>query len=173
MSKIEINKLTNANIYMDGVNLLGRAEEVQLPQIKHKMAEHKALGMVGSTEFFAGIDKLECKIKWNALYPNVLKTCANPFTAVMLQVRANLETYNGTGRIAEVPATALLIGTFKEVPMGYIKPQDNADYETNMAVTYAKLVVDGREIFEIDALQNIYKVGGVDMLSTFRRNVGA
>ena len=35
MSKIEINKLTNANVYMNGVNLLGRAEEVQLPQIKH------------------------------------------------------------------------------------------------------------------------------------------
>ena len=33
MSKIEINKLTNANIYMNGTNLLGRAEEVQLPQI--------------------------------------------------------------------------------------------------------------------------------------------
>ena len=58
MSKIKINKLTNANVYMNGVNLLGRAEEVQLPQIKHKMAEHKALGMVGSAEFFSGIDKL-------------------------------------------------------------------------------------------------------------------
>ena len=40
MSKIKINKLTNANVYLNGVNLLGRAEEVQLPQIKHKMAEH-------------------------------------------------------------------------------------------------------------------------------------
>ena len=117
MSKIEINKLTNANIYMNGTNLLGRAEEVQLPQIKHKMAEHKALGMVGSAEFFAGIDKLECKIKWNALYPNVLRTCANPFLATMIQVRASLETYNGAGRINEVPATAFLIGTFKEFPL--------------------------------------------------------
>ena len=68
MSKIEINKLTNANVYMNGINLLGRAEEVQLPQIKHKMAEHKALGMIGSAEFFAGIDKLECKIKWLILH---------------------------------------------------------------------------------------------------------
>ena len=73
MSNIQINRLTNANIYMDGTNLLGRAEEIQLPQIKHKMADHKALGMVGSAEFFAGIDKLESKIKWNALYPEVLK----------------------------------------------------------------------------------------------------
>ena len=146
MSKIEINKLTNANVYMNGVNLLGRAEEVQLPQIKHKMAEHKALGMA---------------------------VCSNPFLATMIQVRANLETYNGTGRIKEVPATAFLIGTFKEFPLGNIKPQENAEYETTMSVTYAKLVVDGVEIFEIDVLENIYKVGMVDMLSTFKKNTGA
>ena len=137
------------------------------------MAEHKALGMIGSAEFFAGIDKLECKIKWNALYPNVLKTCANPFKATMIQVRASLETYNGEGRIAEVPATAFLIGTFKEFPLGNIKPHENAEYETNMSVTYAKLVVDKKEIFEIDVLQNIYKVDSVDMLSDFRNNTGA
>ncbi|MBP3847449.1 phage major tail tube protein [bacterium] len=173
MSKIEINKLTNANIYMNGNNLLGRAEEVQLPQIKHKMAEHKALGMVGSAEFFAGIDKLECKIKWNALYPNVLRTCSNPFNAAMIQVRASLETYSGTGRISEVPATAFIIGTFKEFPLGTIKPHENAEYETTMSVTYAKLIVDKQEIFEIDVLQNIYKVGMIDVLSKFKKNVGA
>lgn len=173
MSKIEINKLTNANVYMNGVNLLGRAEEVQLPQIKHKMAEHKALGMVGSAEFFAGIDKLECKIKWNALYPNVMRMCANPFLATMIQVRANLETYNGTGRIKEVSATAFLIGTFKEFPLGNIKPHENAEYETTMSVTYAKLIVDGLDVFEIDVLENIYKVNMIDMLSTFKKNTGA
>ena len=173
MSKIKINKLTNANVYLNGVNLLGRAEEVQLPQIKHKMAEHKALGMVGSAEFFAGIDKLECKINWNALYPEVLLAAASPFTAAMIQVRASLETYNGTGRVEEVPATAFIIGTFKEFPLGTIKPHDNAEYETTMAVTYAKLVVNGAEIFEIDVLENIYKVSVVDMLKTFKKNIGA
>ena len=79
MSKIEINKLTNANVYLDGVNLLGRAEEVQLPQIKHKMAEHKALGMVGSAEFFAGIDKMECKIKSAKCCQIMKKTPAKKF----------------------------------------------------------------------------------------------
>ena len=106
-------------------------------------------------------------------YPAVMAVCSNPFLATMIQVRANLETYNGTGRIKEVPATAFLIGTFKEFPLGNIKPQENAEYETTMSVTYAKLVVDGVEIFEIDVLENIYKVGMVDMLSTFKKNTGA
>ena len=173
MTKMKINKLTNANVYMNGVNLLGRAEEIQLPQIKHKMAEHKALGMVGSAEFFAGIDKLECKIKWNALYPEVLMTASNPFLLIIIQVRASLETYNGMGRISEAPATAFLIGTFKEFPLGTLKPHENAEYETTMSVTYAKLIVDGIEIFEIDVLENIYKVNVIDMLSQFKKNTGA
>ena len=173
MTKMKINKLTNANVYMNGVNLLGRAEEIQLPQIKHKMAEHKALGMVGSAEFFAGIDKLECKIKWNALYPEVLMTASNPFLSTMIQVRASLETYNGMGRISEAPATAFLIGTFKEFPLGTLKPHENPEYETTMSVTYAKLIVDGIEIFEIDVLENIYKVNVIDMLSQFKKNTGA
>ena len=76
----------------------------------------------------------------------------------MLQVRANLETYNGMGKIEEVPATAFIIGTFKEFPLGTIQPHDNAEYETTMSVTYATLVVDSIDIFEIDVLENIYKV---------------
>ena len=53
------------------------------------------------------------------------------------------------------------------------KPQDNAEYETTMSVNYAKLIVDGEEIFEIDVLENIYKVEGVDILETYRNNIGA
>ncbi|MZQ57783.1 phage major tail tube protein, partial [Escherichia coli] len=45
--KIEVNRITNANIYINGNNLLGRAEEIKLPDISMIMQEHKALGMVG------------------------------------------------------------------------------------------------------------------------------
>jgi hypothetical protein len=106
-------------------------------------------------------------------YPEVLKKAANPFKAVQVQARASLETYNSMGKLAEVPAVAYLIGTFKEFPLGNFKPQDNAEYETTMSVNYAKLIVGGEEIFEIDVLENIYKVEGVDILETYRNNIGA
>ena len=48
--KIEINRITNANIYVNGNSLLGRAEEIKLPDISAIMQEHKALGMVGKIE---------------------------------------------------------------------------------------------------------------------------
>lgn len=173
MPKMEINRLTNANIYVDGANYFGKAEEVNLPEIKFIMAEHKALGMVGSAEFFAGIEKMESKIKWNSLYPEVIKKAANPFKSVAIQVRASLETYSDQGKISEVPVVAHLKGTFKNLPTGNIKTKDNPEIETSMSVTYSKLVVNNNELYEIDVLQNIYKVEGQDILAQYRANIGA
>lgn len=173
MTKPQIKKVLNANVYMDGVNLLGKAEEVTLPDIKFLMVEHKALGMVGSAEFFAGFEKLESKFKWNSLYSDIVKKAANPFKAVAIQVRGSLQTYSDQGLVSEVPVVAHIKGIFKNIPMGNFKPKDNPEFETSMSVNYAKLVEDGQDIYEIDVLQNIYKVGGVDVLAQFRANIGA
>ncbi len=54
--KISVNKLYNANVYVNGTSFLGRAEEVQLPKVQYKTVEHKALGMVGTLETPAGIE---------------------------------------------------------------------------------------------------------------------
>lgn len=63
---IQINRLTNANIYVDGNNLLGRAAEINLPQLKAKMSSHPALGMQFEFELPSGFEKMEAKVKWNA-----------------------------------------------------------------------------------------------------------
>jgi P2 family phage contractile tail tube protein len=173
MAKIEINRVTNANVYMDGASFLGRCEEITLPQVKHKTADHKALGMVGAAEFFAGIDKMEAKFKWNSFYEDVFTKAANPFRAVRLQARASLETHNAEGLAAERPVVVHLAGRFKEFPLGAFKQHDNVELETTMTVTYVKLVIDGKEKLEIDVMENIYKVDGTDILANYRRNIGA
>lgn len=173
MGKIAINRITNANVYIDGTSFLGRAEEVTLPQIKHLMAEHKGLGLVGKAEFFSGIDKLESKIKWASLYSEVMKKAADPTKTVQLQVRGSLETYTGQGRTQEVAVVVALTASFKDFPLGGHKQHDNAEYETNLSVYYAKMTIDSEEIFEIDVLENIYKVAGTDILENYKKNIGA
>lgn len=172
MGKVSVNRLTNANIYIDGKSHLGKAEEVSLPDIKNKMSEHKALGMVGSAEFFAGIDKMEAKIKWNSMYADVLKKMANPTTALQLQVRANLETYESAGRTAQTPVIAYITGMPKNFPGGNFKQHDNVEQESMLNVTYYKLEIGGDVVIEIDVLANIYKVDGVDILAQYRENIG-
>lgn len=172
--KIKINRLTNANIYLDGASLLGKAEEISLPTVAFKMVEHKAMGMMGSMEFPSGIDKMEMKIKWNSLYVDVMKKAGNPYEAHQMQIRASLESWNGTdGRTAEVPVVIFVTASFKNFPMGNFKQHDNAEYETMLTVYAIKEEINGEEILEIDVMSNIYKVNGVDQMAKYRANLGA
>lgn len=173
MANVLIHRITNANVYMDGANLLGRAEEVELPQVKIKMAEHKALGMVGTIRAFAGIEALEGKIKWASFYADVLKKAANPFKTVQLQVRGSLEEWNSpAGRNGEKPVVAIMSVLFKNFPMGGFKQHENVELTTEFDAWFVKLTVDGQDILEIDVAANIYKAGGQDMLAAYRANIG-
>ena len=170
--KIEINRITNANIYVNGNSLLGRAEEIKLPDVSAIMQEHKALGMVGKIELPAGFDKLEGEIKWNSLYKDVAKTVANPYKAVQLQCRSNIETYGAQGRLQEVSLVTYLTVMFKKNPMGTFKQNESAEFSSSFACYYIKQQLAGEDMLELDVLANIYKVGGVDQLDIYRNNIG-
>lgn len=172
MAAAQVNRLTNANIYINGISRLGKAEQVTLPMIKHMLAEHKALGMVGKMEFWSGIDKMEMKIKWNSFYDDVMKLFGNPIKPMNLQVRGSLETYTSAGRTLEVPVVCYVTGSSKDFPMGDFKQHDNVELESNMSVTYCRLEINGAVIVEIDVLSNIYSVAGTDILAQYRNNLG-
>jgi uncharacterized protein len=171
--KTQVNKVTNANLYVNGGNYLGRADEITLPDVKQLMTEHKGLGMFGKTELPNGIDKLEAKIKWNSFYQEVLDQLSDPRKAVLLQARGNLETHSGLGLENEVPFIVEMGGRVSANNLGAFKQNEATMPEHTMSVTYLKLTIDGREQLEIDVMENVYKVNGVDILATYRRNVGA
>lgn len=169
---IQVNRITNAVVYVDGNSLLGQVAEANLPVIKHKMAEHQALGMVGVAEFFSGIEKVEAKIKWNSFYRDALIKAGNPMSAVRMQIRGSLETYEGGSKTGEVPVVMYLNAAYKDFPMGSFKQSDNVELESNLTCYYAKMEIDGQPVVEFDVLANIYKVDGIDLLATYKANLG-
>ena len=170
--KIQINSITNANIYLNGTSLLGRAEEIKMPDITAMMTERKALGMVGKIELPTGFDKLEGEIKWNSLYEDAAVVTANPFTSVSLQCRSSIETFGSQGRIDEQTMVTYLTVMFKKNPLGTFKQHENAEFSSSFTCTYIKQVLDGEELLELDYLANIFRVGGVDQLTDYRINIG-
>lgn len=173
MPEIKVNRLTNSNVYLNGKSLLGRAEEVNLPEVKAKMAGHKALGMDFDVELRSGTDKMECSIKWNAFYGDVLKKVADPTQALKIQVRGNLETYTGAGRTDQKAVIAFLTVIPKSFPGGNFKQHDNVEATSQFNVVYYKLRVAGEDVLEVDVFNNIHKVAGVDILAKMRANIGA
>jgi uncharacterized protein len=166
---ITISKVFNANIYIDGkTECIGRAKEVKLPEVAAKMVEHSGLGMAGVIELPAGLEKMSMSIKWLGIYGDLIALGCNPFTSHALQIRANHETFTSAGRSAEVPLVILATASWKKCSLGTLKGQDGAETDDELAVTYLKLSIDGKEIFEIDVLNNIWKVDGVDILAQFK-----
>lgn len=169
---VDVRKLTNANVYFDGASYLGKVSEISLPDVPIKQADHQALGMHGMTELPVGMDKMELGMKWTTIVPEAFKKVANAYKAYTFEVRSSQEEYDSTGRVAQVSYVAYFRGMPKNIPGGNFKQHENVDGETKFNITYFKLEIGGITIFEIDHLANIYIVDGVDLLQTYRANLG-
>lgn len=165
-----MNSITNANVYLAGNKLAGKLEELELPAIKMKMEEVSALGIFGDTEIPVGMEKLEAKFKWNAIYrENWLHE--NPFQSTRLIVKTDMVTNDAGGQVTHSPVTVTIAGMFKEFPLGTLKPGAKQDaLEHTMAVTYLKVEVNRMPLYEVDVFNNVYKQGGVDLLASFKAN---
>jgi P2 family phage contractile tail tube protein len=173
MSAISINRMSNANVYSNGNSLLGKVEEVQLPAIKTKNVDVKALGMIMDIELPSGFEKMSGKMKWNAVYPELIEEFGNPFQTKQIQVRGNLESYDTSGKTGEVSTVAFLTIRFKDVlPAITLKQNDNPEQESEYSCSYYRLEIDGVRMIEIDAFTNLFFVKDKNVLALYKINLG-
>jgi hypothetical protein len=128
--------------------------------------------MAGTLELPAGLGPLVATAKWSGFYADAVKLAANPFVARAFMIRANHKTFGAAGVEAEVPLVCQLTGTWKKLALGTLKPQEAAEYDDEIACSYLKLTLDGDELVEVDVYQNIWRVGGEDILAPFRQTLG-
>jgi P2 family phage contractile tail tube protein len=169
---IEISKVFNARVYIDGIDFIAKAEEVDLPKIKFKFSDTKALGIYSDSELPTGLDKIEARIKFNSVYPDFVALAADPFTSRTVIVRAPYQVWTQDGVAKTAPLKAEMKGFFKEWDTAKFKKSDSAEAEATLSVIYYKLEVDDVEIVEIDTLNNIYKIKGEDKLIDYRSSIG-
>lgn len=169
---LEVKKLTNGNLYVNGVSFLGKTEEVTLPTISFKTVEHKALGMHGSIKLPTGVDNIEVKCKWSSITRESHIITANPFVEHSFQLRSSLDAYDSTGRVSQESYVVHFRGKSSDIPNGAFKQHDNVEAESTFNCSYIKLEIAGNVVYEIDVMANIHKVDGVDLLATYRANLG-
>ena len=168
-----IRAIYNANVYIDGDNLLGKAGEFKLPDLEYSQDEYKGLGMVGTIKLPNGVEALEGEITWNSLYPEVAAKANHPFKAAQLMVRSNLQTFDARGLVKEVAVVTTVTATFSKNGLGGLKPKEKSEQASTYQATEIRQMVDGRETLYYNAFKNIYRVDGVDVLAQMRKNIGA
>lgn len=161
--------LANMNMFVDGISFQGDVPSLTQPKLVLKMEEYRAGGMDVPVEMDMGMEKQEANFTTTGVRRESLKffglADGTAFNGVFRGAFKGLK-----GKITPVIVT--LRGALKEVDMGDWKPGDKAEIKHAVALSYYKLEVDGRVIYEIDALGMKRVINGVDQLAAQRSALG-
>ncbi|MFZ6709768.1 phage major tail tube protein [Undibacterium sp. TC9W] len=74
---------------------------------------------------------------------------------------------------AEVTAVEIVVrGRHKEIEMGSAKMADKSDQKYKTTCSYYKLIINGQDIIEIDFINGVEIVGGIDRRAELRAAIG-
>ncbi len=163
-------KLKNMNLYNDGSSWLGLCPSVTLPKLGRNFEEYRAGGMDTPVKIDMGGQALEMEFTAGGFIRQVYAQFgAVGADDIMLRfVGAYQNDQSGQVSAAEV----IVRGRHEEIDPGNSKPGEDTELKVKSALSYYKLNWEGREVVEIDALNMVFRVNGVDCLAEQRRVLG-
>lgn len=92
----------------------------------------------------------------------------SPMSVVNLTFRAAQQVYDKSGGYDFKGLRVVEMARVKKFKPGKIEKSEGMEAEVTVEVTYIMIEVDGEQLIEIDKLNGVYKVKGVDMLAKVR-----
>lgn len=165
-------KLKNMNLFNDGNSYLGLAKTVTLPTLGRKMEGYRGGGMNGPVKADLGMsdDGIQLEWKLGGLDLIVLRQFGATSAAGILLRFSGAYQQDDTEEVAAVEV--VVRGRHETIEMGEAQPGEDTEHSITTTCSYYKLTVDGEEIIEIDLLNFIEKVNGVDLLAKQRAALG-
>jgi len=162
------DKINDFNVYEDGDRLIGIGEEVTLPDIE-MLSETVIVpgGEVDSPtigQFASG----QVEIPFQSLTTDIF-SLMNPLKSANITLRASQQEMNGNGDIVFTGIRAVFRGRPKTLTPGSVKK--GAGTGTSIAIewTYYLLEIGGVKVVEIDKLNSVFKVNGIDILAQTKK----
>lgn len=163
-------KLKSMNIFREGASYLGIATEATLPKLARKFEGFRAAGMDGEIDIDMGMEKLEFEWTLGGIVADAIGGFgALTHDAELLRFAGSYQAED-TGQI--IPVEIVVRGRHQEIDMGTAKPGGDTEHKYKTSCSYYKLIVNGREVVEIDVPNMIFRVNGIDRLAGHRAAIG-
>ncbi len=165
-------KIKNLNLFVDGQTYIGDIESMTLPKLSRKMEAHRAGGMSGAAKIDMGLDDDALKAEWSiAGYPlQVLRQMGlSKVGGVQLRFVGALQR-DDSGAVDSIEV--VMSGRHAEVDRGEAKVGEKGSTKITTECVYYKESLNGVVVTEIDILNMIEIVDGVDRLKEQRRALG-
>ncbi|MBQ0714190.1 MAG: phage major tail tube protein [Paraperlucidibaca sp.] len=166
------SKLKNMNLFNDGNSYLGVSKAVTLPKLSRKMEAYRGGGMNGPAKVDMGMGDDGIVLEWTL--GGIDMTAVRQYASAELGgvgmrfAGAYQRDDDGTVDAVEI----VVRGRHEEIDMGEAKPGEDTEHKIKTNCSYYKLTVAGRVEVEIDVLNFIEIVNGVDRLAEHRRAIG-
>lgn len=159
-------KINDYNVYLDGVKMIGVAASATLPEVNMKTSTVEGVGVNGEIDSptIGQFESLEQEIQFNVLYSSFMDVLS-PLSTVNLTFRAAQQVYDKTGGYAFKGLRVVEMGRVKKFNPGKIEKGEGMEATVTLELTYMMIEADGKPLVEIDKLNGVYKVNGVDMLA--------
>lgn len=162
--------LKNFNLFNDARSYMGVAEDVKLPKLSRKMDEFRGGGMSGPVAVDLGQEKLEMEFTCGGFMEQVFLQYGTTRADGVLLRFAGAYQRDDTGQVQAVEI--VVRGRHQEIDMGDAKAGDKGKLTVKSSLSYYKLSVDNIVLVEIDLLNMIEIVAGVDVLQDQRMALG-
>ena len=163
-------QIQNLNVFFNDGDWAGRIEGYTPPELSSQVEEYRASGMHGSVALRTGQDLMESEVVFKGHHREVYASWGLADSTVQtIEVRGALQNY--TGEVKSIIFTHT--GPIVKVMGDQIQGQGEVP---EMTVTqnphYLKIEYDGATVIEIDVLNAVQNVDGVDQLEAVRGALG-
>ena len=159
-------KLKNMNLFNEGHSWLGEVASVTLPPLHRKLEAYRGGGMDAEVKYDMGGEALELEATYGGPMRAILRQFGHTNASGVYQRFTGFYQDDSTGAGATVEVTVR--GRHAEIDAGEQKPGEAGTFKVKSALTYYRLDWDGRTEIEIDVLNFVFLVGGVDRLAAQR-----
>ena len=162
----------NFAVYEDGREHLGMAS-VDLPEVNHLVQTISGAGIGGNIEtvILGHIDAMTLGLHFRTTTSSSIKLSAPVPHTIELRA-AQQEEDSVTGKIKTVAVKHVFVVLPKADRGGRIAPAAQMDGSGDYAVRYWKTSIDGKVVRELDPVNFICYVDGVDYLDAVRKALG-
>ena len=170
MASVIPEVLNHFNVYNEGNVLIGVSGELELPNFENNTDTVEGTGVLGDFEdpVTGQFGSMTMKIPFAVLYKSIFEI-ASTTKPPLLTLRASMQCQDPTtGETGYYPVRIVVRGKAKVITPGKVAKSKKMEASLEVEIMYIKIEIDGDEIVELDKLNFVYKLLGVDQMETIR-----
>lgn len=159
-------KINKYNVYNKADRLLGMGDELSLPDFEASTETVSGAGILGEIDdpTVGYFSNQEMEIPFRVLDQEAVDML-DMTKAVQLTIRGAQQTTNKEGDIEFRPMRVVVRGRAAKFSPGKVKAGNPMDTKVTLTVLYILIELDEKPVLELDKLNEVYKIAGVDVLA--------